>query len=56
MSKWIIEPIDEEICGWNIYDSTKDVNDVSSSVAVVPINDDLDTSKCNAALISSAPE
>lgn len=56
-SKWTIEPIDEDdVIGWNIIDNYSDAPEGYDSVAVVLINNDIEDSKSNAALISTAPE
>lgn len=55
-NKWSVEPIDEEVIGWNIIDNYSDAPEGMDSVAVVLINDDIQASKDNAALISTAPE
>ena len=56
MDKWTIEPIDDEVIGWNIIDNYSDAPEGLDSVAVVLINKDVEESKSNAALISTAPE
>lgn len=57
MDKWRIEPFNDEIIGWNIIKSDDPTdNDYLNSLAVVLCNEDLEESKSNAALISTAPE
>lgn len=55
-NKWSVEPIDEDVIGWNIIDNYSDAPNGMNSVAVVLINDDIQASKDNASLISTAPE
>jgi len=56
-SKWIIEPIDEDgVLGWNIVDSYSNEPEGYDSVAIVLANNNIEESKSNAALISTAPE
>ena len=57
MDKWKIEPFNEEVIGWNIIKTNDTPNEeYSNSVAVVLVNKNLQESKDNAALISTAPE
>lgn len=56
-NKWILEPIDEDdVIGWNVIDTHSDAPEGYNSVAVVLVNNDIEESKSNASLISTAPE
>lgn len=52
---WILDPINEEFIGWNIL-SENSTEGHLSPVAVVLVDNDLEKSKNNAALISAAPD